>query len=132
MPASPSTSRSQRSQGTRSLSGRLASAFTTWRLDRTYVIHALILIGISVIAYAAFIRDPEGLGGLLYLGVAAVHLSILTMAPLVRGLRPLRVWAFEVFGGLLLLGSLLVVPTGAMVGGLRLTDILTTSGTPAW
>lgn len=61
-------------------------------------------VGVVAILYGL---KPEGSVALAYVATSMILLSVVTVAPIVRGAQPRRVWVFEGLGGLCLLLALL-------------------------
>lgn len=93
------------------------------RTDPRAVIASFLVVA-TLIAYAAYCVAPDGIGGLFYAVMSAVLLLTIIAAPLVQGVRPRRIWAFEVLGGLLMLGSLASAVAGTLLGAVPLADVL--------
>lgn len=77
----------------------------------------------SIAAAVGFAVDPDGLGGLLWMLLAAALIIPTTIMPLARGARPLRVWIFQAAATTCLLLSLLSELVTFTVGPLRYSDI---------
>ncbi len=76
--------------------------------------------GVAAVLYAV---DPNGIGGMAFVGVSAVLIMIITVGPIARGARPFRIWGFQMMGGLCLLLSLFSQVVPLTIGPLSSSDV---------
>lgn len=91
----------------------------------------LAYAGCAVVATCcaiAYVVDPQGVG-LVAFGTANLLLIVaITVGPLLRGVRPRRIWAVETFAGVCLLPSLLGQFVTLDIGPIGFTDLTYFSG----
>lgn len=83
---------------------------------------------LAVLAAVAYPLDPTGVGGLVFTSVAAMFIVVIIVAPLRRGVRPLRIWLVQTLGSVFLLLSLFATALNPSLGPLRYSDITYFSG----
>lgn len=54
----------------------------------------LALVG-ATCAALGFAVDPDGVGAVVFAMVSAVFIVVITVTPLLRGVRPRRIWMFQ-------------------------------------